>query len=50
MLKNIAGKTVTIKISLSKSNVAGDNDIYKAVDLCEGSVSWQESCRVFPDY
>ncbi|WOG92440.1 hypothetical protein DCAR_0311709 [Daucus carota subsp. sativus] len=48
VLRNIAGKTITVKISLSKSNVAGDSNIYKAVDLCEGSVSGKKAAEYSP--
>uniref|UniRef100_A0A164Y777 Uncharacterized protein n=1 Tax=Daucus carota subsp. sativus TaxID=79200 RepID=A0A164Y777_DAUCS len=48
VLKNIAGKNVTVKISLSKSNVAGDSNIYKSVDLCEGSVSGKKDAEYSP--
>ncbi|KAL1817696.1 hypothetical protein ACET3Z_020270 [Daucus carota] len=48
VLRNIVGKTVTVKISLSKSNVAGDSNIYKAVDLCEGSVSGKKAADYSP--
>ncbi|XP_017256410.1 replication protein A 70 kDa DNA-binding subunit C [Daucus carota subsp. sativus] len=48
VLRNIVGKTVTVKISLSKSNVAGDSNIYKVVDLCEGSVSGKKVAEYSP--
>nr|XP_017233362.1 PREDICTED: uncharacterized protein LOC108207425 [Daucus carota subsp. sativus] len=48
VLKNIVGKTVTVKISLSKSNVDGDSNIYRAVDLCEGSVSGKKAAEYSP--
>ena len=48
VLKNIVGKTVTVKISLSKSNVDGDSNIYRAVDLCEGFVSGKKAAEYSP--